>query len=107
MLGGAIGLAISANITNSWLLSHLSSVLNSTQIEQLLENTSIVDTFPSHTQEAIRQVFAQAYNVEAKVVTGVAAAQFFAILMMWRNPQLSARSTVNTQSNLQTTEQKS
>jgi hypothetical protein len=91
MLGGAIGLAIAANVMNSWLKSHLSQTLTPSQLAALLESTDTLAALPASVQNIVRLVFAQGYTLQMKIVTGVAALQFPAILMMWKRKQLEVK----------------
>lgn len=88
MLGGAIGLAIATSVMNGWLTSHLSSLLNTGTLNQILQNTEVISTLPAALQVTVRQVFSGGYNLQMRVVTGLAALQFPAIAMMWRKQQI-------------------
>lgn len=84
-MGGAIGLTIGSSLLNSYLKSHLAPPLLTTeQLDSLLLSTAVISKFESELQTAVKGVFASGYNLQMKVVTGFAAAQFPALLMMLR-----------------------
>lgn len=84
MLGGAIGLAIADSIMNNYLTTNLSHILTPTQLESLLQSTNTLATFPNQLRATVGDVFVEGYNLQMKVITGLAAAQFLTIAAMWR-----------------------
>jgi hypothetical protein len=91
LTGQAIGLAIATGVLNSDLSSKLSGLLTMSQLQSLLRDISIVDTFPQNLQESVGEIFGKAYNLNIKVMIGFAAAQFLAAGLLWRRPQLSIK----------------
>jgi hypothetical protein len=84
-MGGAIGLTIGSSLLNSYLKSHLAPpVLTTEQLDSLLLSTAVISKFEPELQTVVKGVFASGYSLQMKVVTGFAAAQFSAILMMLR-----------------------
>ena len=82
-MGGAIGLTIGSSLLNSHLKSHLAPpLLSPDQLSRLLQSTSQIQTFAPQLQEVVRDVFASGYNLQMKVITGFAAAQFPAVMLM-------------------------
>ncbi|KAB8264745.1 major facilitator superfamily domain-containing protein [Aspergillus pseudonomiae] len=83
-LGGAIGLAIAANIQYGNLKSELADTLSSEQLQQLLENSSMVETFPVKLQTAIGDVFTTSYTRQYQAMIAFAAVQIPVSLLMLR-----------------------
>ncbi|KLU91656.1 hypothetical protein MAPG_10174 [Magnaporthiopsis poae ATCC 64411] len=65
VLGGTIGLAISATVLNNYLGSHLSSVLDQTQLHDISESIAAIDQLPKHLQTTVRGIFSDAFNTRA------------------------------------------
>jgi hypothetical protein len=84
-MGGAIGLTIGSSLLNGYLKSHLAPpVLTTAQLSALLESTVVITTFSPALQSIVRNVFATAYNMQMKAITGFAAALFPGIMLMLR-----------------------
>ncbi|KAE8344924.1 hypothetical protein BDV24DRAFT_171410 [Aspergillus arachidicola] len=83
-LGGAIGLAIAANIQYGNLKSELTDTLSPEQLQQLLENSSTVGSLPAQLQAAIGNVFAKSYTRQYQAMIAFAALQIPASLLMLR-----------------------
>ncbi|KAE8382490.1 major facilitator superfamily domain-containing protein [Aspergillus bertholletiae] len=81
-LGGAIGLAIAANIQYGNLKSKLAAVLSPGQLQQLLENSSMVEALPAQQQAAVGDVFARSYTRQYQAMIAFAAVQIPACLLM-------------------------
>jgi hypothetical protein len=83
--GSTIGLSIGSALLNSYIKSHLAPpVLSASQLESLLENIRVIFTLPPELQQVTRGVFAAAFELQLKVVIGLAAALFPSILLMLR-----------------------
>ncbi|KAJ6096144.1 MFS general substrate transporter [Penicillium sp. IBT 16267x] len=84
-MGGAIGLSIGSSLLNSYLKSHLAPpVLTSAQLATLLGNVRSIFNLPPHLQKIAKNVFANAFGLQLKVVVGFAAALFPSILLMMK-----------------------
>ncbi|KAL2871601.1 major facilitator superfamily domain-containing protein [Aspergillus lucknowensis] len=84
-MGSTIGLSIGSSLLNSYLKSHLAPpVLSAAQLSALLENIRVIFTFPPELQRVTRDAFAAAFELQLKVVVGLAAALFPSILLMLR-----------------------
>ena len=83
-LGGSIGLAIASAVMSSTLTSRLSDILSPTELAALLQNVNVVKSFDLDTRHAIQLVFAEIYNMQFKIVAGVAGAQILAIALLWK-----------------------
>ena len=83
-MGAAIGLAITTTVLNGYVRSRLLGFLSSDQVGALLATSASVSSFPLEVQEKIRNVFGQGYNIDMKILIGLAAAQLPASLVMWQ-----------------------
>lgn len=84
-LGGAIGLAIASNILNGRLAHHLSGVLSSHDLHLFLENIKAIKYLTPHLQEEIKDIFADSYATQLRVMIGFAAAQLPALLLLLKS----------------------
>ncbi|OGM45366.1 MFS multidrug transporter [Aspergillus bombycis] len=98
-LGGAIGLAIAANIQYGNLKSELADTLSSEQLQQLLENSGMVETLPAQLQTAIGTVFAKSYTHQYQAMIAFAAVQIpLSLLMLRRGGQYVVKEDETTDS---------
>ena len=81
--GGAVGLAIVIAVTNRSVASELSRVLPQAQVHQILQSTNTITTLPPNLQLGVRTVFGEKYNLQMKIMIGLAVAQIPATLLMW------------------------
>lgn len=88
ILGGAIGLAIVTVAFNGLVRSELEDVLPSSQVDDLLKSPASVGLFPEEMREIIRATFGDAYNLQLKILAGLAAGQIPSALMMWQQQQI-------------------
>ncbi|RAH86595.1 MFS general substrate transporter, partial [Aspergillus japonicus CBS 114.51] len=87
VMGGCIGLAIITTIHNSYLRSHLTQSLGADVTEKVLQSTGVIATLPGGTQDLIRGTYAASYDLQMKVLAGLAGGQVLATMAMWqRNP---------------------
>lgn len=97
-LGGAIGLAIASNILNGRLAHHLKGVLTRHELHLFLENVTSIDYLSPHLQDEVRQVFADSYSTQLKVMIGFAAAQLPAVLLLFKAKKQLAANKVSSSS---------
>lgn len=83
-LGGVIGLSIASSVMNSYLKTHLTTVLSSKTLATLLQTPEVLGTFAPDVQAQVLEIFAQNYNLQYKLMIGFAAAQFPATAIMWK-----------------------
>lgn len=88
MLGGSLAVAICTNILSSSVKSKLQTVLTSNQLTDLLQSLQALKTLPESSHGIVRQVFAEAYQKQIKVLTAFSGAAVVITLMMWeRHPR--------------------
>lgn len=83
-LGGVVGLSIATNVFNDYVRSQLSRFLTPEQLSTLLQSvTSGINELPSGLQPTVRATFGAAYDLQTKVMIGLATAQVLAVSIMW------------------------
>ena len=87
-MGGAIGLAIVTAVLNSDVSSGLKGVIDAEQIAAILQTGSALTGLPPDVQATVRSVFAKSYNVQFKILAGLAAVQIPSSLIMWQKKQI-------------------
>ncbi|KAF2821463.1 MFS general substrate transporter [Ophiobolus disseminans] len=87
-MGAAIGVSIVTCVLNSYVQNHLSSILSPTQVEGLLRSSGMISLLPVELQSPVRLLYAEAYNLQMKVLIGFSAAQVPAALLMWQKNQV-------------------
>lgn len=87
-MGAVIGVSIVTCVLNSYVENHLSSILSATQIEGLLRSSGMINVLPAELQSPVKLVFAEAYNLQMKVLIGFSAAQVPAAALMWQKKQV-------------------
>ncbi|KAI0429506.1 putative multidrug resistance protein fnx1 [Xylaria sp. FL1042] len=85
LMGGAIILAISTSVFNSYVRPLLASHLGISDVETLIQ---ILSTFPKELQEEARHILASGYSQQILVLAVTAALQIPATLIMWEKTQL-------------------
>ena len=69
---------------NEYLKTHLATILPSDALAALLQRTETLARFAPNVQEKVIEVFAKGYDLQYKIITGFAAAQFLAAMLMWK-----------------------
>ena len=87
-MGAAIGLAVVTSVLDGFVRSRLSMFLSAGQVGALLQTSVVVNTFSSEQQEKIRAIFGQGYNIQMRILIGLAAAQLPSSLLMWQKKQI-------------------
>ena len=92
ILGSALGLAIVTAAFNSLVRGKLEDILQPSQVDDLLRSPAIVESFPKDLQGTILAAFGEGYNLQLKVLAGIAALQIPSALLIWKTPQIIAQS---------------
>lgn len=82
MLGGSVAIAICTNMLNHLVKSKLRTVLSPNQLANLLESVSTMKYLPSSSRQAVRDVYAQGYDTQMKILTAFSGVAIVATLMM-------------------------
>ncbi|KAF5868834.1 putative efflux pump antibiotic resistance protein [Botrytis fragariae] len=88
ILGGVLGIAIATAAYKSNIISNLDKILTKEQRSLILESTSMIKTFNPKVQMQIREVFAEGYNLQFRILVAFAAAQIPSSLLMWQEKQI-------------------
>lgn len=83
VLGGTIGLAISSTILNNRLSSELPALLSPGDIQQISDSVQYINTLPDATRDAVRQVFADGYSSQLRVMMYFSAAVWIFAATLW------------------------
>lgn len=87
-MGGAIGLGIVTSVLNGYVRSHLGHFLSPDQVRTLLQSNAAILALSPDQQEMTRVVFGRGYNLQMKILIGLAAAQLPGSLVMWQKKQI-------------------
>ncbi|KAI4159145.1 MAG: hypothetical protein LQ342_006849 [Letrouitia transgressa] len=88
VLGGTIGLAICTAVLNEHVRSQLTSVLPPLQITNILQSVSSISRLDATAEKAVRQVFAEGYSQQMRIMTYFSAVVFLVSLLVWeRQPR--------------------
>ena len=89
MLGSSVGVAITSSVLNNYLKHHLASFLDPDQITKLLQTSQTIKSYTPAVQEQIRHVFVHGYNIQFRILVGVAAVNLMSCAMMWRRKNIT------------------
>lgn len=84
LMGGAIGLAIVTTVFNGIVRPKLEHTLSITQLGALLHSTAVIESFQPDLQSRVRNIFANGFNSQMRIMIGFGAAQIPAALLLWR-----------------------
>ena len=88
VMGGVIGLAIVTAVFNGYVRSKLGQILSASQVDDLLKAADSISALPVETQEMVRNILAEGYNIQMKILAGLAAAQIPSSFVMWQKQQI-------------------
>lgn len=88
ILGSAIGLAIVNAAFNSLVKDRLEVFLPSTEVDDLLRAPEGISAYTDVIQGAIRDAFGNGYNLQLKILAGLASLQIPAAMMIWKKEQI-------------------
>jgi hypothetical protein len=88
MMGGAITLAIINTVRNDFLKSSLKEVLKPEQISTLLGFSHPSSNLDPATQQVVGRKLAEGYNLQTKILAGMAGVQLLSSFLMWQKKQI-------------------
>ncbi|KAH6685961.1 drug resistance transporter EmrB/QacA subfamily [Plectosphaerella plurivora] len=91
VLGGTIGLAISAAVMNGQISTALRRHLPEEEVATVLSLIGAANDLPDHTRELVRQVFSDAFSVQFKVMLSFCGVLVLAVGLLWEWPFRTAR----------------
>lgn len=98
VLGGVIGLAIAQAVLYRSLRSKLGSILSPQQVAALLDSTGSISKFLPAQATATRQVYGDAFNLQMRIVTFIAAASVVSSCFAFRRHPLPMDRSKRTES---------
>lgn len=89
IIGSAIGLAIVTAAFNGLVRGNLDGSLPSNDVEDLLRSPALITAYSDEIQTTIRNAFGDGYNLQFKILAGLASLQIPAALMIWTKKQVT------------------
>lgn len=91
VLGGTIGLAISAAVMNGHISTTLRRHLPEDDVAAVLSSIGAADNLPDQTRELVRQAFSDAFSLQFKVMLSFCGVLVLAVGLLWEWPLRTAR----------------
>ncbi|KAF1974063.1 MFS general substrate transporter [Bimuria novae-zelandiae CBS 107.79] len=88
LMGGAVTLAIINTARNAYLKSHLKGILEPEQINAILDFAHTSGPLDPATQRVVGTKLAEGYNLQTKILAGMAGVQLLSSLLMWQKRQI-------------------
>lgn len=88
VMGGAIGLSIVNTVMHDLLRTRLSPVLSSLQLGKVLDSAEFIKLLPTQVRDQVLLQFSDGYNVQMRILAGLAAGQIIGTLIMWQRKQI-------------------
>jgi len=95
ILGCSLGLSIVTCATVPTLRSDLLTILTPEQTALVMDRTERIFALPPDKQELVRHMFGKMYNTQMYILIGIAAAQVFMPLLMWKRKPLVLRKDID------------
>ncbi|KAF4454427.1 hypothetical protein F53441_3054 [Fusarium austroafricanum] len=90
VLGGTVSLAICATILNNHLKPSLDGIVSPEQKAAILDSVSAIKDLTHSEQLAVREAFAEGYNLQNIFMTAMSAAGLIISLFLWeKNPRIA------------------
>ncbi|EMR63741.1 putative mfs multidrug transporter protein [Eutypa lata UCREL1] len=90
VLGGTIGLAISATVLNNYTNSRLQAILTLEELHQISESVQYINALPDVTRDTVKQIFADGYNEQMRTMLYFNIVVFVGSLLLWERNLRSA-----------------
>ena len=94
VFGGAVGLALASAVMNSYLTSHLSHSIGPEYLAAVLQSTEAIKGFPIDMQMLVLEKFAEGYNLQMKILAGIAGLQVLCVGLLWRGKGQGGQTSV-------------
>jgi hypothetical protein len=89
-MGGAVGLAIISTVMTGFIKPRLSHVLSPAQVDLVLESAEALSRLGEQSRGEVVRVLAEGYNLQFKILAGLAGLQIIGAGMMWQKNQIKA-----------------
>ena len=83
-LDGATALAIVTAVANSWLQDVLHTIVRTEQVAMIFRDSAFIDSLPDTVQGTVRGLFVKGFNLQMRILSGFATAQFPVTMLMWQ-----------------------
>lgn len=83
ILGGAFAISIATVAATPFIETRLLKSFPSNVVEEVLDRTGGISRLPMESQDVVRGIFADGYNLQMRILIGIAAAHIPATLLMW------------------------
>lgn len=87
-MGGAIALAISTSVFNSYTRPRLAEYISTSHLSASIYSAQSLEHFSLDEQKDIKEILAHAYNLQMWVLCAFAAAQIPTAALLWRKEQI-------------------
>jgi len=87
-MGGAVFLAIASSVFLNFIRSNLASTLHPSQIDAVLKSTHAISALSLEDKVRVVEVLSKGYNLQFRILIGLAVAQFPSALLLWRKNQI-------------------
>ena len=84
LLGGAIGLGILTSVLNNQISSSLRPILSPGQLSEVFKSTQAIEGLPPALRAIVRTIYADAYDLQMRVLIGVCGTQILVLAMIWK-----------------------
>jgi hypothetical protein len=88
IMGGAIGLSIVNSVMHGMLRSRLAQILTSLQLDKVLDSAQYIAVLSPQVREEVLLQYSDGYNVQMRILAGLAAGQIIGTLIMWQKKQI-------------------
>ncbi|PVH93387.1 MFS general substrate transporter [Periconia macrospinosa] len=83
ILGGVIGIAVTTTASTPLIRARMLKFLSTSQVLLLLDRTTAIWGLPSAVQDLVRHAFADGFNLQMRILIGIAAGHIVATALMW------------------------
>jgi hypothetical protein len=89
VMGGAIGLSIVNTAMHGYVKSKLQSVLPTPELDAVLKSAQAIALLDAAHQEVAKAVILDGYNLQLKILAGLAGVQILGSMLMWQRKQIT------------------
>jgi hypothetical protein len=89
VFGGVLGLAVASAVWNNCTAKQLQHLLPQDQLSLVLKSNEAISLLPELVRKRIVEILINSYDQRMKALIGFTAAQFIAVGMLWKTPQIS------------------
>jgi hypothetical protein len=87
-MGGAIVLSIVNTAMHGYVKSKLQDTLSNPELDAVLKSAQALTTLNPEHREAAKEVLLEGYNLQMKIIAGLAGVQILGSALMWQRKQI-------------------